>query len=193
MRYFISSLVKLNTNTSPSTSVSAVQKYIGFTTGALFNVGMTFLGFTFLGGAFLSGCPFHSPFSSIIQSIFGFFERLHIVFMKFLTSISSRPAPHKSSPSKFVGPIFFLGFIKLRGRIWCLQDWYLVLSIFFPGHYSLRILGAEGGSSQTSNIQNLLLGDMGIRLGLIGSDHYIPIYTGMSCWSVDYLLRLLDV
>jgi hypothetical protein len=71
VRYFTSSLVKLNTNSSPSTSISAAQDIIGLAVAALLNVGLLFLGFTSLGGAFFPGCPFRSAFSSVIRFVFG--------------------------------------------------------------------------------------------------------------------------
>ena len=70
MRYFKSSLVKLNTNSSSSMSISALQDIIGVTVGALLNVGMLFLGFTTLGGAIVFGCPFRSAFSSVVGFIY---------------------------------------------------------------------------------------------------------------------------
>jgi hypothetical protein len=66
----MSSPVKLNTNSSPSASISAAQSMIGLTTAALLNVGLLFLGFASLGGAFFPGCPFRSAFSSVIRFIF---------------------------------------------------------------------------------------------------------------------------
>ena len=66
----MSSPVKLNTNTSPSTSVWAVQATIGHAIGALLSLGVFFLDFTSLGAAFVSGCPFRSPFSAFIRFVF---------------------------------------------------------------------------------------------------------------------------
>jgi hypothetical protein len=66
----MSSPVKLNTNTSPSTSVYSVQDNIGHVIGALLSLGVMFLGFTSLGGAFVPGCPFRSAFSGVIRFIF---------------------------------------------------------------------------------------------------------------------------
>ena len=63
-------LVKLNTNTNPSTSVIVVQTTIGLVIGAILNVNVIFLGFTSLGGAFIPGCPFHSTISDAIRFIF---------------------------------------------------------------------------------------------------------------------------
>ena len=63
----------------------------------------------------------------------------------------------------------FVGCIRRSGRICYL--WYLVLttSIFYPSHYSHRILNAERSrlkqftsSSQTSKIRNLPHGGMGV-------------------------------
>ena len=76
VRYFISSLVKLNTNSSPSKSVYAVQHNIGHAIGALLSVAVMFLGFTSLGGAFVSGCPFRSAFSGVIRFIFEILQAL---------------------------------------------------------------------------------------------------------------------
>ena len=70
VRYFTSSPHKLNTNTSPSTSINAAQPNIGHAIGALLSVAVMFLGFTSLGGAFVSGCPFRSAFSGVIRLIF---------------------------------------------------------------------------------------------------------------------------
>ena len=68
----MSSPVKLNTNSSPSMSISAAQGITGFAVAVLFNVGVLFLGFTSLGGAFVPGCPFRSALSSAIR--FTFYE-----------------------------------------------------------------------------------------------------------------------
>ena len=66
--YFMSSLVKLITNSGLSWSVSV--PIIGFIVGVLVNVGVLFLCFASFGGAFVSGCPFHSSFSSVARSSF---------------------------------------------------------------------------------------------------------------------------
>ena len=91
----MSSPDKLNTNTSPSTSIYAIQNNIiltmiaelgeiddtsfviglavdkiGVAVQVLLSVGVVFIGFTSLGGAFVSGCPFRSAFSDVIQLIF---------------------------------------------------------------------------------------------------------------------------
>ena len=69
MRYFASSLVKLNTNSSPSWSILRVQSTIGLTTREVLDVCVLFLVLTSIGGAFISGCPFRSAFSSVIRFI----------------------------------------------------------------------------------------------------------------------------
>jgi hypothetical protein len=66
----MSSPLKLNTNSSPSKSISAAQDIIGLTVAALLNIGLLFLGITSLGGAFLPGCPFRSAFSSVTRFIY---------------------------------------------------------------------------------------------------------------------------
>ena len=68
----MSSLIKLNTDTSPSISVWAIQESIALVIGALLSLGVFFLDFTSLGAAFVSGCPFRSPFSEsdVIRFVF---------------------------------------------------------------------------------------------------------------------------
>ena len=87
--------VKLNTNTSPSTSLDSIlESFIlnnnqtmafdgfmtvdntGIVTEGLLAVGMMFLGFTSLGGAFVPGCPFRSAFSGVIRLIFEILQKL---------------------------------------------------------------------------------------------------------------------
>ena len=68
--YFPSSPVKLNTDTSLSKSVGAVQKSLSYAVGSLLSLGLMFVVFTSLGAAFVSGCPFRSPFSGVIRFIF---------------------------------------------------------------------------------------------------------------------------
>ena len=46
----------------------------------------------------------------------------------------------------------FVGCIRHGGSICYLKARHLVLSIFLPSRYSHRILGAAGGTSQTSKI-----------------------------------------
>ena len=75
VRYFISS-VNLNTKTCPSALVLPVHDNIAQAVGILLSLGMTFLGFTSLGGAFVSGCPFRSPFSSVIRFVFKILQTL---------------------------------------------------------------------------------------------------------------------
>ena len=70
VRYFISSPVKLDTDTSPSVSVLWVQATIATTIGTLLSLGLLFLVFTSFVAAFVSGCPFHSALSSFIRFIF---------------------------------------------------------------------------------------------------------------------------
>ena len=70
VRYFSSSsLVKLNTNSSPSLSILSVQDMIGDTVSFLLNIALMFLGLTSIVGAFVSGCPFRSSISTIIRFI----------------------------------------------------------------------------------------------------------------------------
>ena len=94
-------------------------------------------------------------------------------------------------------PHIFMGCIRRSGSI-CYHDlWYLVLSILHPSRYSHRILGATGGSSQTTKVQNLPLGVMGVPFRLTVNDlSYIlrisNIYTPIWSWSIRYRLRLLD-
>ena len=66
VRYFISP-VKLNTNISPSTMVSAVHKIIGIAIEIILGLGLMFLVFTSFNAACISGCPFRSPFSDAIR------------------------------------------------------------------------------------------------------------------------------
>ena len=73
---FMPSLDNLNTNSSSSTSVYAVQNYIGHAIGDLLSVAVMFLGVTSLGGAFVSGCPFRSAFSGVIRLTFDFLQTL---------------------------------------------------------------------------------------------------------------------
>ena len=63
--------------------------------------------------------------------------------------------------------------------------WFLVRTIYPPSHYSHGILCAAGGSSRTSKILNLPLGDNGVPFRLIVNDLsyilrissiYAPIY-----------------
>ena len=70
VRHFMSSPIKLNTDTSPSLSVLSVQPGIATTIGILLSLGLLFLVFTSLVAAFVFGCPFRSAFSSIIRLIF---------------------------------------------------------------------------------------------------------------------------
>ena len=70
VRYFMSSPVNLNTNTSPSISVLAVQASIGHAIGALLGLGMLFLFSTSIFAAFVSGCPFRFAFSDVVRLIF---------------------------------------------------------------------------------------------------------------------------
>ena len=91
VRCFMPSPVKLNTNTSPSASIFAIQdsffraifdigletddfsfsiNNIGLAVEIFLSVGVMFVGFTSLGGAFISGCPFRSAFSDVIRLIF---------------------------------------------------------------------------------------------------------------------------
>ena len=73
----MSSLVKLNTNTSSSESVLAVQLGLGYAIGALLSLGLMFVVFTSIGAAFVPGCPFRSPFSGVIKVVIRFIsERL---------------------------------------------------------------------------------------------------------------------
>ena len=76
VRYFMSSPFKLNTNTSLSKSVLAVQLSLGYAIGAVLSLGLMFVVFTSLGAAFVPGCPFRSPFSDIIRFIFEKFQIL---------------------------------------------------------------------------------------------------------------------
>jgi hypothetical protein len=69
VRYFTSSLVKLNTKLSPSISIRAASGLIGITTGDFLDVAVIFLVLTSIGGAFVSGCPFRSAFSTVIRFI----------------------------------------------------------------------------------------------------------------------------
>ena len=71
VRYFKSSPVKLvDTNTSPSLSIFAVETNLGSVIGTLLSIGLMFLGFTSLGAAFFPGCPFRSAFSELMLFIF---------------------------------------------------------------------------------------------------------------------------
>ena len=71
MRYFKSSPVKLvDTNTSSSLSIFAVETNLGSVIGTLLSIGLMFLGFTSLGAAFVPGCPFRSAFSELMLFIF---------------------------------------------------------------------------------------------------------------------------
>ena len=74
----MSSPPKLGTNTSLSTSVSAVQVILGNAIGVLLGLGVMFVIFTSLGAAIISGCPFRSPFSDAIRFIL---EKLWIIGM----------------------------------------------------------------------------------------------------------------
>ena len=116
VRYFMSYLVKLHTNTSPSKSVSAVQEYIGFTIGALLNVGVMFLGFTSLGRVFFPGCPFCSAFSDVIGFIF---EKLWAVQLAAFQTLSRWiPARTQQSQCKVL-------WVTLSERFW----WLVILSL----------------------------------------------------------------
>ena len=76
VRYLMSSPIKLDTNTSLSASVWAVEINIGSFIGALLSAGVMFLGFTSLAAAFVPGCPFRSAFSDVIRFIFEILRRL---------------------------------------------------------------------------------------------------------------------
>ena len=79
VRYFISP-VKLNTNISPSTMVSAVQMNIGYAIQILLGLGLIFLVFTsFNAAACISGCPFRSPFSDVIRS---YWEKVYLLVLR---------------------------------------------------------------------------------------------------------------
>jgi hypothetical protein len=106
VRYFISSPpVNLNTKTSPSLSVYAVQVHIGVTIGALLCVGVMFLGFTALGGAFVPGCPFRSGFSGVMEFIFEILSITPRCAWKWLRWLASKWVPSKGPPSPSQGPI----------------------------------------------------------------------------------------
>ena len=67
--------LNLNTNTYLSTSVVAVNLYIGLAIGSLINTGVVFLGLTSLGGMIIPGCPFRlsgslSSFSGVMRFLF---------------------------------------------------------------------------------------------------------------------------
>ena len=70
VRYFMSFPVNLNTNTSPSISILAVQATIGHAIGALLGLGLLFLFSTSVVAAFVSGCPFHFAFSDVARFSF---------------------------------------------------------------------------------------------------------------------------
>ena len=78
VRYFMPSPPKFNANTSPSTSVSAVQVILGNAIGVLLGLGVMFVIFTSLGAAIISGCPFRSPFSDATRFLL---EKLWIIGM----------------------------------------------------------------------------------------------------------------
>jgi hypothetical protein len=73
VRYFISSPVKLNTNTSPSASVYAVQDNIGLAIEVLLSVGVIFLGFTVTVTVYISwwSIRFRSaPYFRVLYNLF---------------------------------------------------------------------------------------------------------------------------
>ena len=76
VRYFISSLVNLNTNTSPSKSVLAIHASIGHAIGALLGLGMMFIVSTSFVAAFISGCPFRFAFSDVVRISFEMFHTI---------------------------------------------------------------------------------------------------------------------
>ena len=96
----------------------------------------------------------------------------------------------------------FVGCVRRSGRI-CYHDlWYLVRTIFPPSHYSRGIHCAAGGSSQTSKILNLPLGDNGVPFGLTVNDLscilrlssiYAPIYywsgSSPSVWMISKMSK----
>ena len=141
----MSSPPKLGTNTSPSTSVSAVQVILGNAIGVLFGLGVMFVIFTYLGAAIISGCPFRSPFSDAIRFIL---EKLWIIGML------CRPIIHLGDQCWVLDPPHFCALVY-RFHCSCHKDmvaWYLVPIFFHRTHSSHHISGAAQGSSQTSKI-----------------------------------------
>ena len=85
VRYFISSF-KLNTKSSPSTSVYAVQNTIGLVVEGLFIVGLLSLVSSSLLGAIFSGCPFRSAFSDAIRRFLETFQKISKPIEEYLSS-----------------------------------------------------------------------------------------------------------
>ena len=59
-----------------SLSISPIQAYIGYVVGAILVLGLTTLLVTSLVAAFCASCPFRSSFSTIIQLVFNFLQKL---------------------------------------------------------------------------------------------------------------------
>ena len=112
VRYFKSSPVKLvDTNTSPSLSIFAVETNLGSVIGTLLSIGLMFLGFTSLGAAFVPGCPFRSAFSELMLFIF---EKLQAL-SKWILGLKSR-CLSSSKSSKWLRWLWIHNFLACIGR-----------------------------------------------------------------------------
>ena len=106
------------------------------------------------------------------------------------------PFADKASMGVVWSPHGFVGFIG-HSRICYLDHWSLVPTISLPSQRSRRILGAAGGSSQTSKIQSIRRGGIRVPFLRIVNDlgcmlRTSNIYTPVYYWSVGRHLDLLD-
>ena len=150
----MSSSVKLNTNTTPSTSfydlafinidlgidnldfTRAIQK-IGFAIEVLLGVCMMFVSFTSLGGAFISGCPFRSAFSDVLRLIF---ENLP----KLSKRITSGCFSSKGVRWVWIGTLTFL-WVALNAAVAIATFWYGIWFslLFFPAAFPIAFLAQQ--------------------------------------------------
>ena len=117
--------VKLNTNSSSSTSVYAVQNNIGLAVEGLFSVGLLSLVTTSLAGALFSGFPFRSAFSSVIRLNFDILQTFSKWFRSRLSS--------KKLQWLWIGTVTFFGVALGVAVAYAAFKSIKFILLFFPG------------------------------------------------------------